>query len=172
MSFRYTVRVGYSLLILSLLTPFNIMVQSVTVDNVTIGLLAPLWQYIWYISYPAYFVFSPYGLVFFPYYGFSLYIAWLAYSTARNQNLERSKYAWRIVLVIVFQVLVMILIPPSSGDPRPLNIPLPIVGVLALLLTRITVRELTSPWEKHGDLSESDNQNPGECTTSSLMLQI
>ncbi len=159
MSFRYTVRVGYSLLILSLLTPFNIMIQSITAGDVTIGLLAPLFQYIWDSSYPASFAFSPFGLMFFPYYGFSLYIAWLAYSTARNQQLERSKYAWRIVLVIVIQVVVMILIPPFSGSPQPRNIPLPIVGVLALLLTRLTVREITSPWEKQGALSESPSSD-------------
>ena len=155
MSYRYTVRVGYSLLILSLLTPFNVMIQTISADNVTIGLLSPLMQYIWYSSYPASVAFSLFGLAYFPYYGFSMYIAWLAYNTARNQHLERSKYAWRVALVIIIQIVVMIIIPPFSGSPRPLNIPLPIVGVLALLLTKYTVRELTSPWEKQGLLSES-----------------
>ena len=155
MSFRYTVRVGYSLLILSLLTPFNVMIQAIALDNVTIGLLAPLWQYMLYSSYPASFVVSPFALAYFPYYGFSVYIAWLAYNTARNQQLERSRYAWRIVLVIILQVVVMILIPPFSGSPQPRNIPLPIVGVIALLLTKYTVRELTGPWEKQDALSES-----------------
>jgi hypothetical protein len=131
------------------------MIQTITAGDVTIGLLAPLWQYIWNSSYPASFVFSPFALAYFPYYGFSVYIAWLAYNTARNQQLERSKYAWRIVLVIILQVVVMILIPPFSGSPQPRNIPLPIVGVIALLLTKHTVRELTSPWEKQGALSES-----------------
>ncbi len=149
MDFRYTARVGYFLLILSLLTPFNVMMQFVTADNITIGLLAPMWQYTRNSGFPATFAFSPFGLLFFPYYGFSVYIAWLAYNTARNQHLERSKYAWRIAAAIALQIVVLIIIPPVSGSPRPINIPLPIVGVIALLLTRQTVRELTSPWEDH-----------------------
>ena len=156
MSFRYTSRVGYSLLILTLLTPFNVMIQAITAEDVRIGLLAPLWQYIWNGSYPASFAFSPTALLYVPYYGFSVYVAWLAYTTGRNQHLERRTYTWRIALVTIIQVVVMILIPPFSGSPQPQNIPLPIVGVLALLLTKYTVRELTSPWEKQGVLSESE----------------
>ncbi|MHA2026804.1 MAG: hypothetical protein ACW98U_12965 [Candidatus Thorarchaeota archaeon] len=155
MSFRYTVRVGYSLLILSLLTPFNVMIQAVTLDNVSIVLLAPLWQYIWHSLYPASFVLSPFALLYFPYYGLSVYVAWLAYDTSRKQHLERSKYAWRIVLAILVQIVITIIIPPYSGSPQPQNISLPIVGLVALLLTKQTVRELTSPWEKQGALSES-----------------
>ncbi|MHA2064217.1 MAG: hypothetical protein ACXABY_07540 [Candidatus Thorarchaeota archaeon] len=157
MSFRYTARVGYSLFILTLLTPFNAMIMAITVDNVTVGLLAPLWQYIWHSTYPATIAFSPFGLVLFPYYGLSVYIAWLAYNISRNQSMERKQYAWRIAITIALQVAVMIIIPPFSGDPRPLNIPLPLVGIIALFLTRYTVKELTSPWEDQEALFESNN---------------
>jgi hypothetical protein len=156
MSFRYTVRVGYSLLILSLLTPFSVMIQSIAVDEVTSVFSAPLWQYIWYSSYPASIAFSPYGLLFFPYYGLSMYIAWLAFNTARRQNMERKQYAWRIAITIALQVAVMLIIPPFSGSPPPINIPLPIVGTVALLLTTYTVKELTSPWEDQEPFSESE----------------
>ena len=159
MSFRYTVRVGYFLLILTLLTPFNVMIQAVTEENTTIGLLAPFCQYIWYSSFPVHFVFSSFGLLFFPYYGLSVYLAWLAYNTARKQNLERRQYAWRLAITIALQVAIILIIPPVSGFPRPLNIPLPIVGVIALLLTRYTVKELTGPWEDQEDLFKSE-KNP------------
>lgn len=156
MSFRYTVRVGYSLFILTLLTPFSTMIQPITVDEVTIGLLAPLWQYIWHSSLPVTFAFSPYGLLYFPYYGLSVYLAWLAYNTARNQNLERKQYAWRIAITIALQIAVILIIPPFSGSPPPINIPLPVVGIVALLLTTYTVKELTSPWEDQEPFSESE----------------
>ncbi|MFW9802646.1 MAG: hypothetical protein ACFFFC_08350 [Candidatus Thorarchaeota archaeon] len=156
MSFRYTVRVGYFLLVLTLLSPFSAMIQAITEDNTTIVLLAPLWQYIWHSTLPVYFVFSPYGLLYFPYYGLSVYISWVAYNTARRQNIERKQYAWRLVIIIALQIAVILLIPPFSGDPQPVNIPLPIMGVLGLLLTNYTVRKLTSPWENQEVFSESE----------------
>ncbi|MHA2353674.1 MAG: hypothetical protein ACXADC_00710 [Candidatus Thorarchaeota archaeon] len=132
------------------------MVQSIALDEVVILLSAPLWQYIWYTTFPSSFAFSPYGLVYIPYYGLSVYLAWLAYNTARKQNIERKQYAWRTAITIALQVVVILLIPPFSGSPQPLNIPLPIVGIVALLLTKQTVKELTSPWEEQEDLFESE----------------
>ncbi len=147
MVFRYTERVGYAVFILNLLAPFTTMIQPLPSDEVTVVVSAPLWQYRWYSAFPPSFAVSPFGLLFFPYYGPIVYVAWLAYNTSRRQHLERRQYAWRIVAALAIQVAIVIVIPPFSGDPPPVNLPLPIVGVLALLLTRFTVKELTGPWE-------------------------
>ncbi|MFW9799082.1 MAG: hypothetical protein ACFFD9_01475 [Candidatus Thorarchaeota archaeon] len=147
MTFRYSERVGYTIFILNLLAPFTAMIQPLPSDEVIVVVSAPLWQYRWYSAYPPSFALSPFGLLFFPYYGPIVYVAWLAYNTSRKQHLEPRQYAWRIVAALAIQIALIIVIPPSSGDPQPVNLPLPIVGVLALFLTRFTVKELAGPWE-------------------------
>lgn len=156
MEFRYTEKIGYFLLALSFLTPFNAMIQVISSNDVTVMLLAPLWQYMWFSAAPIALVVAPFGLFYFFYYGFSVYIAKVAYDVARTQHLDRFHYAQRIVLIVILQLVVMIIIPASSGSPPPVNIPLPIVGVLALLLTRFVVKEVTEPWESQDAFPEKD----------------
>jgi len=41
-----------------------------------------------------------------------------------------------------------ILVPPVSGTPQPIVMPITIVGVLALLFGKWIIPELTSPWDE------------------------
>ncbi|MCK5151783.1 MAG: hypothetical protein KAQ65_08080 [Candidatus Thorarchaeota archaeon] len=151
MGFWFTEKVAYLLLVLSLILPFTIMYQYISADTYTIVSNAALWQFIFSTPDHLSFAVNPFGLIYFMYYGPSVYIAKVAYDAAKKGNWTRYDYAIRLVIVLVIQVAIMVIIPPFSGYPPPINIPLPIPGIIALLLTRLTVREITEVWEKEGE---------------------
>ncbi len=146
MSFWYTTKVSYLLLILSLVLPFGIMLQIISADDYMVGVMAPLWEY--FVSPPDYvsFVFTPAMLIYVIWYWPSVYVAWFAYDTTKKQNRTRYEYAKRVALILIIQVLIMVLLPPSSGYPPVQNIPLPIPAILALALTRWTAKDLKDAW--------------------------
>jgi hypothetical protein len=84
-----------------------------------------------------------------------VYIAKLAYDAAKKRNWVRYDYAIRIVIVIVVQVAIGLIIPPVSGYPPPLNIPLPLPGIVALLLTKLTVTEVTEVWDEEPSVTDA-----------------
>jgi hypothetical protein len=151
MIFRYTEKVSYLLLAITFASPFYVMVQVVSPEDIHLVFLAPLWQYIWFTGYDASFNVSPVALIYVFWYWPGLYITKLAYDTTKTQNRERYDYAQRIVLLMILQIIFTLVIPPAGGSPPPMNIPLPIVAVVALLLIRVTVSRLESPWEGQGD---------------------
>ena len=124
------------------------MLQIISEESYTIMLMSALWQYI--VSTPDYvnFAVSPFALIYFLWYGPSVYIAKMAYDATKKGTWMRHDYAVRIVMVIVLQIVIMLIIPPSSGSPPVTNIPLPIAGIIALLLTRLTVKEPTKVWDE------------------------
>ncbi|UCE09566.1 MAG: hypothetical protein JSW61_11420 [Candidatus Thorarchaeota archaeon] len=147
MPFRFTEKVSYLLLTVTLASPFFLSMQIVSSENIHLIFLAPLWQYHWTTSFGVSFSFSPFALIYVIWFWPSLYIAKLAYDTTKKQNRERYDYAQKILLLMVFQVIFSLLLPPASGSPPPINIPLPIVGFSALGLITLTVKKLESPWE-------------------------
>ncbi|MHA1961193.1 MAG: hypothetical protein ACW99U_13270 [Candidatus Thorarchaeota archaeon] len=147
MPIRYTEKVSYILLAVTLLSPFYVMIQFVSPDNVPLVFLAPLWQYFWSTNFGGAFNPTPFALVYVFWYWPGLYISKLAYDATKKQDRDRYDYAQKIVLLIIVQVVFTLLLPPASGSPPPFNVPLPIVGLVALLLTGFTVEKLDSPWE-------------------------
>ena len=148
MQFRYTKNIGLALFVTSFLAPFYVTIQPQHFGDVMVVVLGPCWQYIW--RDPPYFAFSPIPLlIFFPFWGPGLFIAKIAYDTARVQDLSRHEYVKKVVKVIVFQMLFLVFFAlASTGYPEPIEIPLPVVGIAALLLTRVIVKEIEGPWEE------------------------
>jgi hypothetical protein len=132
----------------SFLAPFYVRIQSQHFGDVMVVVVGPCWQFIW--TDPPYFSFSPIPLlIFFPFWGPGLLIAKIAYDTARIQDLSRHDYLKKVVRVIFLQMLFLVfLVLPSTGYPEPIAIPLPVVGIAALLLTRVIVKEVEGPWEE------------------------
>ena len=145
---RYTKKVGLALFVASFLAPFYVRIQPQHFGDVMVVVVGPCWQYIWRDS--PYFEFSPIPLlIFFPFWGPGLLIAKIAYDTARIQDLSRHHYIKKVVRVIFLQMLFLVfLVLPSTGYPEPIAIPLPVVGMAALLLTRVIVKEIEEPWEE------------------------
>jgi hypothetical protein len=152
MQFRYTEKIGYFLMILSLLAPFYVMVQQQTSDIFMIMIMGPCWQFIWQES--PYFAVSPLVLLFYlPFWGPGLYIGKIAYDAAKTQNMVRYDYVRKIVTILIIQILLLIYFTLASGGyPEPIDFPLPVVGVVALLLTKMIVKEPTKPWEEEKEL--------------------
>jgi hypothetical protein len=103
--------------------------------------------------------FAPlYGIVYFPFWGLGTYIAKIAYDSSKNENLTKFEYQKKVVLVLIIQTCILIFLSSFiiSGYPPFTNIPLPITGVLALLLSGITVKDPTSPFKEEEDDSWLD----------------
>lgn len=147
MQIRYTEKIGLLLIALSLSLPFYAMIQTVPEDNPTTVVFGPLWQ--WIIHDPSSFVISPMPLLFFPFWGFGTYFGKMAYDTAKKQNIGKSEYRWKVGKLLALQVIIMLVFRTFVffAFPPPIYVPLPIVGVVALILTGFTVKEQTDPWE-------------------------
>ena len=126
---------AYLLLVTILLLPYVMMLQIVTSDNYSTMLLAPLWQY--FFSTPDYanFAISPFALIYIIWFWPSLYMVKLAYDATTKKNLTRWEYDKRVVLATVFQVVFNFVLPPGSGYPPPVYLPLPFAGIIALIFT-------------------------------------
>jgi hypothetical protein len=155
--FWYTTKVAYVLLLLNLVLPFGIMLQIISPNDYLVGAMAPLWQYVVMPPDYVYFVFTPAPLIYVLWYGPGVYVAWLAYDTTKKQNRTRYGYAKLVILALVIQTLIMAIIPPSSGSPPVLNIPLPIPAILALVLTRWTAQELKDAWAQSESSEEEED---------------
>ena len=154
LQFRYTKNVGLALFVASFLAPFYVMIQPHPFGDVMVVILGPCWQFIW--RDPPYFAFSPIPLlIFFPFWGPGLFIAKIAYNTARVQDLSRYDYIKKVAKVLFVQMLFLVFFAlASSGNPEPIDFPLPIIGIAALLLTRVIVKEIEGPWEEQPVHSE------------------
>ncbi len=143
MEFWYTKKVAYLLLILTLILPFGITYLITSPDNYAYIFMAALWGGM-ITPDTVGFGINPSGIIYVIWFFPSLYIAKIAYDSAKKGNWAPIDYAVRCVIAIILQIVLMILIPFYTGSPTPLNIPLPISAVIALLLTPFTVKESTS----------------------------
>lgn len=126
------------------------MIQNTGYDLV-IWVQAPIWQVISYDGEISSAI-SPIGFIHIFWFWPSFYIAKVTYDVTRNKNLAESYYWNRVVIALLFQIVFGILIPPASGTPQPMLIPITLVGFLALLLGRWIVPELTGPWDEGSEL--------------------
>ena len=146
MRFRYTERIGLFLMILSLVSPFYIMIIPQPFDEPEVMILGSCWQFIW--RDPPHFAVSPFPLlIYLPFWGPGLYIAKIAYDSAKVQDMSRHEYTVKISKIFFIQILLLIFFTlGSGGHPDPIDFPLPIVGIVALLLTKVTIGEPIEPW--------------------------
>lgn len=149
MEFRYTTKVAYFLLLVTLLLPFYFAIQTISSDESIIFVFGPWWFLL--IEEAPSFMVNPFGLlIHIPFWGPGVYMAKIAYDTTKTQELATSEYAMKIGKVYVLQIVLMIFLSSLviSGWPPPVTIPFPIVGLLALMLTKVTVKERTEPWDE------------------------
>jgi hypothetical protein len=114
-------------------------------------IFAPTWTLFWYETG---LIFTPfYGLIFFPFWGLGTYIAKIGYDSAKNENLTKFEYQKKVVLVLIIQTCILIFLSSFiiSGYPPFTYIPLPFTGVIALLLSSITVKDPTSPFKEEDE---------------------
>ncbi|MFW9931906.1 MAG: hypothetical protein ACFFDR_04550 [Candidatus Thorarchaeota archaeon] len=154
MKFWYTPRVAYFLLLITLALPFNIMIQLLSSESYTVVIMAPLWQYIMSSSDYVNFAFNPFGIIFVIWFGPSVYISKVAYDATTKKDLTRWDYGKRVFSAMVIQVVIGLVLPPASGYPPPVNLPIFITGIVALLLTRWIVPMRNEVWDV--DSAEND----------------
>ena len=145
---QYTKNVSFSLLLISLLVPFFIAIQVISEDDILYIIFSPLFVIMW--NNPSLIVTPLMGILYFPFWGFGTYVAKIAYDSQKNENLTRYEYARKVVVILIIQTCILIFLSSFifSSYPPPINIPLPITAVIALILTRITVRDPTSPFKE------------------------
>jgi hypothetical protein len=146
MGFWDSEKSAYLFLTLSIITPHTIVIQDTAYD-LFIVVQAPIWQVVFLGGEISYAI-SPVGFILVFWFWPSLYIAKVTYDVTKNKNLERSYYWNRVVIALLFQLVFGILVPPASGTPQPIVMPITIVGVLALLFRKWIIPELTSPWDE------------------------
>ena len=145
---QYTKNVSIILLLISLLVPFFLAFQVVSEDTVYYMIFAATWGLFWYEPE---FAFVPlFGLFYFPFWGLGTYIAKIAYDSIKNENLTKFEYQKKVATVFIIQTCILIFLSSFiiSGDPPPSTIPLPFVGIIALILSGITVKDPTSPFKE------------------------
>ncbi|MHA1882320.1 MAG: hypothetical protein ACTSUO_04670 [Candidatus Thorarchaeota archaeon] len=119
-------------------------------------LLGPFWQIILHEQFPENFAMSPLPLlIYLPLWGMGLWMSKIAFDTGRLQNLTRTEYAMKIGKVWFLHLLILLFFGTFmiSGYPPPTQIPLPIVGIVSLLLTNLIVKKQDDVWED-GDVTQ------------------
>lgn len=75
-------------------------------------------------------------------------MAKIAFDQVRDQKLGVFEYSRKVATMLIIQfILIFMFGLGHTGHPEPIDIPLPIVGIIAILLRRFTVREIVRPWE-------------------------
>ena len=148
---RYTRNVSYILLIISMIVPFFLAIQVISDDDILYAIFSGLFVITWNEPY---FNFTPLmGVFYFPFWGLGTYVAKIAYDSEKNENLTRYEYARKVVVILIIQTCILMFLSSFifSSYPPPINIPLPITPVIALMLTKITIVDPTSPFKEEED---------------------
>jgi len=154
MKFLYTRYISYLLLILALVLPFNFSIQLIPVDDYTITLYAPMWQY-WESSLDYMgFMINPFGVIYIFWFWPSLLIVKFAYDAATKENASTFNYVVKVTGLTFFQFAFTFLLPFVNGYPPVTNVPLVFVGIIALLLARWTVPIRAEIWDTDGGNDE------------------
>ena len=136
-----------------MIVPFFLAIQVISEDDILYAIFSGLFLITWNDPY---FNFTPlFGIFYFPFWGLGTYIAKIAYDSEKNDSLTRYEYAKKIVVILIIQTCILIFLSSFifSSYPPPINIPLPITAIIALILTGITVRTPTSPFKEEEDES-------------------
>ncbi|MHA1480677.1 MAG: hypothetical protein ACTSQZ_04575 [Candidatus Thorarchaeota archaeon] len=158
MEFRYTEKIGYVIAVVSIIAPFYITIQAQFFDDPMTMILGPFWQIFLTGLEITHFAMHPLvPLLYLPFWGPGLYIAKIARDEAKLQEKTRYEYAIRIGKILFLQMLVLIYFTLASGGmPEPLDFPIPAAGILALLLTPITVKGQEKVWEEQDTFGEEE----------------
>ncbi len=147
MKFWNTKWVGLLFLIISLVAPFDLAISYIEEDLVSVFLIAPLWSL--FIVPPGDYHLFPYPvyLIYFVWFWPSFYITKVVHDSSTKANLLSFSYTVRVCFAILFQFSFGLLFPvlASSGFP-PINIPLVVPGIMALILTKWIVTPVSEIW--------------------------
>lgn len=156
MEFRYTEKIGYIIAVVSIIAPFYVSIQEQYSGDPSIWIWGPFWQLILNGSEIYNFAMHPFVLLLFlPFWGLGLYIAKTARDEARLQEKTRYEYVIRVVKILfIHMILLLYFALMNSGIPEPLRIPIPSAGILALLLTPITIKKQDKIWREQDTFGE------------------
>ncbi|NHJ13330.1 MAG: hypothetical protein EAX95_06610 [Candidatus Thorarchaeota archaeon] len=77
---------------------------------------------------------------FLPFWGLGVLLAYLAYVTAKNQDISQIGYVLMVITVLILQVGYMVVLQVVDvGGPSSSYVPIPLVALFALILTPLTV---------------------------------
>jgi hypothetical protein len=158
MKFRYTKKISWLLAILALLSPWTISIQPMPFGGAVLTVMGSFWMYVT-LSESGLLINPLVGFIYLPFWGPGLYMAKIAFDQVRDQKSGVFEYSRRIATVWIVQFILILLFGfGHSGHPEPIDIPLPLVGIAAILLQRFTAREVLVPWESDtaGAFSVSD----------------
>jgi hypothetical protein len=135
------------LTILTLVLPFMIMIQADIV--VIIRYYGPFWLldtssvsspefYIYWFNLPAYL----------PFYGIPFGNVKVAYDAFKNERTSRFDYLSKTILLLAIHLVVLFIFAFNIyGEPEPFEIPLPLVGIIAIFLTFL-IKQPDVPWDE------------------------
>jgi hypothetical protein len=147
MKFRYTRKIPWLLAALSLFVPWTFSIQPMPFGGVALTIIGSFWMYV-SLSESGVFISPLISLIYLPFWGPGLYVAKIAFDQVRDQKSDVFQYSRRIATVLIIQLILIVLFGfGHSGHPEPIDIPLPVVGLVAILLRGFTVREVQTPWE-------------------------
>jgi hypothetical protein len=81
---------------------------------------------------------------FLPFWGLGVLLAYLAYITAKNQDISLIGYVLMVITILILQVGYMVILQVmDAGGPSSSYVPIPLVALLALILTPLTIHSHT-----------------------------
>ena len=148
MNLGFSRRIVVLLFATTLLAPYFIIEQNL-LGGTTFRIAAPLWSLVSYSG--ASFIFEfPLGLTidYLPFWGMGLIVSGITFFSITREDLTKLGYAIVISILLLMQLAYFVVIGflTTSGPPILLT-PIPLVTLLALLLTPVIIRAPTSPWE-------------------------
>ncbi|MFW9863238.1 MAG: hypothetical protein ACFFEX_01795 [Candidatus Thorarchaeota archaeon] len=148
MNIGFSRRIASLLLATTLLAPYFIIEQNL-LGGATFRIAAPLWSLVSYSGASLIFEF-PLGLTldYLPFWGMGLIVSGVTFFSITREDLTKVGYAIVMVILLLIQLAYFIVIGylTTSGPPI-LITPIPLVAVMALLLTPAIIRSPHSSWE-------------------------
>jgi len=158
MEFRYTEKIGYIIAVVSIVAPFFVSIQDSLYFEPHTMIMGPFWQIILEGSVITNFAVHPFiPFLYLPFWGWGLYIAKITVDEVRLQEKTRYEYVIRVVRILLVQMIfLMYFVLASGGMPEPLDFPIPAAGILALLLTPITINAQEKIWKNQDAFGEEE----------------
>jgi hypothetical protein len=131
----------------TLITPYFIIEQSL-LGGTSIRIVAPIWSFVSHSGAALFFEF-PLGLTidYLPFWGIGLIVSGVTYFSITREDLTRLGYAIVVFILLLMQLGYFIVTGYlTSSDPPIYFTPIPIVALLALLLTPLIIRSPSSSW--------------------------
>ncbi|UCH05408.1 MAG: hypothetical protein JSW05_04380 [Candidatus Thorarchaeota archaeon] len=148
MSSTSPTRLAALLVVATLLTPYYFIEQSL-MGGSSVRIVAPIWALVSHSG--AQFVLEfPLGMTmdYSPLWGLGILLALIAYFAAARRDISKQGYAIMVIILLAMQLAYhMVVSFLAVGGPPTIFTPLPIVALVALLLTPLMDREPTTPWE-------------------------